>query len=169
MLAEWRGGSDGALHALIPLVYQELHKRAHHYLRAERPGHTLQSTALVHEASGKGFVHVGREQKCSRAMMQEACAALQLLRAMVFRLLAKYREDRRLSAVLLHPRRTQAWKWRAPGGAGANHYWANPQVLFNSRKTARGCPFAVRTIGAKERVRSIWASSWKPSRQPALW
>jgi RNA polymerase sigma factor (TIGR02999 family) len=50
LLARWRGGSDEALHALIPLVYQELHNLAHHYLRAERPGHTLQSTALVHEA-----------------------------------------------------------------------------------------------------------------------
>ncbi|MGA7929477.1 MAG: sigma-70 family RNA polymerase sigma factor [Candidatus Sulfotelmatobacter sp.] len=50
LLAKWRGGSDEALHALIPLVYQELHVLAHHYLRAERPGHTLQSTALVHEA-----------------------------------------------------------------------------------------------------------------------
>jgi hypothetical protein len=37
-------------------------------------------------------------------MMQKACAALQLSRAMVFRLLARYREDRRLSALLLHPR-----------------------------------------------------------------
>jgi putative transposase len=41
---------------------------------------------------------------CSRAMTQKACVALQLSRAMVFRLLARYREDRRLSALLLHPR-----------------------------------------------------------------
>ena len=56
-------GAIGRFTTLIPLVYQELHKRAHHYLRAERPGHTLQSTALVHEASGEDFVHVGREQR----------------------------------------------------------------------------------------------------------
>src|SRR5450755_2985681 len=42
-------------------------------------------------------------KECSRAMMQKACAALQLSRAMVFRLLARYREDPRLSALLLHP------------------------------------------------------------------
>jgi len=44
------------------------------------------------------------ESKESRVMIQKACAALQLSRAMVFRLLARYRKDRRLSALLLHPR-----------------------------------------------------------------
>jgi len=38
------------LHAALPLVYQELRRLAHHYMRRERPDHTLQSTALVHEA-----------------------------------------------------------------------------------------------------------------------
>jgi RNA polymerase sigma factor (TIGR02999 family) len=38
------------LDRLIPLVYDELHRLAHRYMRQERPGHTLQSTALVHEA-----------------------------------------------------------------------------------------------------------------------
>jgi hypothetical protein len=47
---------------------------------------------------------LAKSKECSRAMMQKACAALQLSRAMVFRLLARYREDRRLSALLLHPR-----------------------------------------------------------------
>ena len=50
LLAKWRGGDQEALQALIPLVYQELRRLAHNYLRAERPGHTLESTALVHEA-----------------------------------------------------------------------------------------------------------------------
>jgi RNA polymerase sigma factor (TIGR02999 family) len=50
LLVQWRGGNDEALRALIPLVYGELHAVAHRYLRAEHPGHTLQSTALVHEA-----------------------------------------------------------------------------------------------------------------------
>jgi RNA polymerase sigma factor (TIGR02999 family) len=49
LLARWRSGDREALQALIPIVYNELHALAHHYLRAERPGHTLQSTALVHE------------------------------------------------------------------------------------------------------------------------
>jgi len=50
LLECWRQGDEEALHALVPLVYQELRRLAHYYLRAERPDHTLQSTALVHEA-----------------------------------------------------------------------------------------------------------------------
>jgi RNA polymerase sigma factor (TIGR02999 family) len=50
LLAKWREGDQGALEALVPLVYAELRAVAHHYLQRERSGHTLQSTALVHEA-----------------------------------------------------------------------------------------------------------------------
>jgi len=50
LLEHWRQGDEAALGALVPLVYQELRRLAHYYLRAERPDHTLQSTALVHEA-----------------------------------------------------------------------------------------------------------------------
>jgi RNA polymerase sigma factor (TIGR02999 family) len=50
LLAKWRAGDEQALDALIPLVYNELRRIAHRYLRHEHPGHTLQSTALVHEA-----------------------------------------------------------------------------------------------------------------------
>lgn len=50
LLARWREGDQQALRALIPLVYDELHGLAHHFLKSERTGHTLQSTALVHEA-----------------------------------------------------------------------------------------------------------------------
>jgi len=50
MLVRWRGGDREALEQLMPLVYGELRRLAHHYLSQERAGHTLQSTALVHEA-----------------------------------------------------------------------------------------------------------------------
>jgi RNA polymerase sigma factor (TIGR02999 family) len=50
LLVKWRGGDQEALHALLPLVYKELRDIAHRQLRHERSGHTLQSTALVHEA-----------------------------------------------------------------------------------------------------------------------
>jgi RNA polymerase sigma factor (TIGR02999 family) len=50
LLGRWRGGDREALDALMPLVYIELRRIAHHYLQGERSGHTLQSTALVHEA-----------------------------------------------------------------------------------------------------------------------
>jgi RNA polymerase sigma factor (TIGR02999 family) len=50
LLGRWRGGDREALDALMPLVYKELRRIAHHYLQNERPGHTLQGTALVNEA-----------------------------------------------------------------------------------------------------------------------
>jgi RNA polymerase sigma factor (TIGR02999 family) len=50
LLVRWQGGDAGALESLIPLVYSELRKLARCYLRRERPNHTLQSAALVHEA-----------------------------------------------------------------------------------------------------------------------
>ena len=50
LLAKWGAGDREAFCALIPLLYDELHQVAHRYLRKARPGHTLQTTALVHEA-----------------------------------------------------------------------------------------------------------------------
>jgi RNA polymerase sigma factor (TIGR02999 family) len=50
LLAEWRGGDEAALARLIPLVYAELRRVASARLRNEAPNHTLQTTALVHEA-----------------------------------------------------------------------------------------------------------------------
>jgi RNA polymerase sigma-70 factor (ECF subfamily) len=50
LLAEWAKGNEQALDDLTPLVYQELRRLAASYLRKERQGHTLQPTALVHEA-----------------------------------------------------------------------------------------------------------------------
>ena len=50
LLWEWRAGNQGALEALMPLVYRELKKLAAGYLRRERADHTLQSAALVNEA-----------------------------------------------------------------------------------------------------------------------
>ena len=50
LLQAWQRGEDGALDRLLPLVYDELRGVARARLRGERPGHTLQATALVHEA-----------------------------------------------------------------------------------------------------------------------
>jgi RNA polymerase sigma factor (TIGR02999 family) len=49
LLGAWRRGDDAAFEQLAPLVYDELRRRARQYLRRERPNHTLQPTALVHE------------------------------------------------------------------------------------------------------------------------
>ncbi|PYS59722.1 MAG: RNA polymerase subunit sigma-70 [Acidobacteria bacterium] len=50
LLLEWGDGNQQALEALVPLIYKELRNLAHNFLYRERPGHTLQTTALVHEA-----------------------------------------------------------------------------------------------------------------------
>ena len=50
LLQDWRNGDKAALEKLTPLVYDELRRLANHYLRGERKDHTLQGTALVHEA-----------------------------------------------------------------------------------------------------------------------
>jgi RNA polymerase sigma-70 factor (ECF subfamily) len=50
LLKEWSNGDEAALDKVMPVVYQELRRLAHHYMRRERPGHTLQTTALVNEA-----------------------------------------------------------------------------------------------------------------------
>jgi RNA polymerase sigma factor (TIGR02999 family) len=50
LLRSWSDGDDKALERLVPLVYSELHRLANGYMRGEREGHTLQTTALINEA-----------------------------------------------------------------------------------------------------------------------
>ncbi|MEP6819819.1 MAG: sigma-70 family RNA polymerase sigma factor [bacterium] len=50
LLVAWGDGDEAALEQLTPLVHEELHRLAHHYMGGERAGHTLQTTALVNEA-----------------------------------------------------------------------------------------------------------------------
>ena len=50
LLRAWSEGDEDAFEKLVPLVYVELHRLARRYMRGERPGHTLQTTALLHEA-----------------------------------------------------------------------------------------------------------------------
>ena len=50
LLKAWSNGEQESLEKLMPLVYSELHRLAHRYIGRERQGHTLQATALVHEA-----------------------------------------------------------------------------------------------------------------------
>ena len=50
LLVDWGNGNQAALDQLIPLVYTELRQLARRYMRRERPGHTMQTTALIHEA-----------------------------------------------------------------------------------------------------------------------
>jgi RNA polymerase sigma factor (TIGR02999 family) len=50
LLVAWSGGNQAALDELVPIVYDELRHLASAYMRGERPGHLLQTTALVNEA-----------------------------------------------------------------------------------------------------------------------
>ena len=50
LLVDWGNGNQAALDRLMPVVYTELRQLAHWYMRRERPGHTMQTTALIHEA-----------------------------------------------------------------------------------------------------------------------
>jgi RNA polymerase sigma factor (TIGR02999 family) len=50
LLIEWRQGDESALERLTPIVYAELRRMARRQMRQQRPGHTLQTTALLHEA-----------------------------------------------------------------------------------------------------------------------
>jgi RNA polymerase sigma factor (TIGR02999 family) len=50
LLLDWGNGNQAAREALMPLVYEELRRLARNHLRRERPGHTLQTTDLIHEA-----------------------------------------------------------------------------------------------------------------------
>jgi len=57
LLAKWEAGDQAALRVLFPLIYEDLRKLAHSYMRKERPDHTLQTTALVNEA----YLHLGKQ------------------------------------------------------------------------------------------------------------
>ncbi len=92
LLGRWRGGDRQALDLLIPLVYEELKRIAQHYLRSERPGHTLQSTALVHEAYVR-LINQDLPQWQNRAHF--FAVAAQLMRQILVDHARAYRADKR--------------------------------------------------------------------------
>jgi len=65
LLRDWSAGDDGAFAAVFPRVYEELKSIAHHRLRRHRPGDTLNTTVLVHEAYLK-LVNVGEKRATDR-------------------------------------------------------------------------------------------------------
>jgi RNA polymerase sigma-70 factor, ECF subfamily len=75
LLLAWSEGDQGALDRLTPIVYSELRRLASRYMRNERPGHTLQSTALVHEAYTR-LIDYKRMQWQSRAHFFAVAAQL---------------------------------------------------------------------------------------------
>jgi len=75
LLARWRAGDEEALGALLPVVYKELRRLAHRSLQRERPDHTLQSAALVHETYLR-LVKQDGERFQNRAHFFAVCALL---------------------------------------------------------------------------------------------
>ena len=75
LLLAWGQGDQAALHKLIPLVYEDLRRMARGYMQGERPGHTLQTTALVHETYAR-LVDTPRVQWHDRAHFLAVCAQL---------------------------------------------------------------------------------------------
>ena len=73
LLKAWSAGDAAALDKLIPLVYRELHRLAEIYMARERPGHTLQTTALVNEAYLR-LVDTSRATWQNRAQFLGVCA-----------------------------------------------------------------------------------------------
>lgn len=99
LLASWSHGEQRALEQLMPLVYGELRRLASAYLRRERPNHTLQSTALVHEAFMR-LVNQRDVQWSSRAHFF-AIAAQMIRRILVDYARSQHRKKRGGSAVKL--------------------------------------------------------------------
>ncbi len=96
ILQEWSQGDQDAPNRLMPLVYEDLRRRAAEYLRRERPDHTLQATALVHEAYLK-LVDQTRANWKDRAHF--ASVAAKLMR----RILVQHARD--------HNREKRSGKW----------------------------------------------------------
>lgn len=92
MLREWSAGKREALDELMPLVYKELHRQAAQYLRRESKSHTLQTTALIHEAYLKLIDQ--REVKWQNRAHFFAIAAQAMRRILVDYARTKQREKR---------------------------------------------------------------------------
>ena len=75
LLHAWGQGDEGALQKLVPLVYEQLHAAARRYMAAERHGHTLQATALIHETYLR-LVNVRQIKWQNRAHFFAICAQL---------------------------------------------------------------------------------------------
>jgi RNA polymerase sigma factor (TIGR02999 family) len=98
-LIAWGAGDRAALDQLLPVVYQELRRMAGNYLRQENPGHTLQPTALVHEAWLR-LIDQARVDWRNRAQFF-GVAAQMMRRILVDHAKAKHREKRGGDAVKL--------------------------------------------------------------------
>ena len=111
LLLEWGKGDRAALEAVLPLVYEELRRLARYYLRQQRPNHTLQTTALVHEA----YLKLSQEKSLRVENRNHFLGiAAQLMRW----ILVDYERNRRA----------------AKRGAGATRVALDPSIVAHSQK-----------------------------------
>ncbi len=100
LLEAWRGGEADALDRLVPRVYDELRKVADRYLRRERANHTLQPTALVHEA----YLRLsGHERPAWRDRIHFFAVAAQVMRRILVDHARAHRAEKRGGALQLLP------------------------------------------------------------------
>jgi RNA polymerase sigma factor (TIGR02999 family) len=92
LLRVWQAGDRKALDDLVPHVYKELRRLAHFQLQKERPGHTLQSAALVHEAYAR---LVGQESLEFESRTHFFAVAAQLMRQILVDYARRHRADKR--------------------------------------------------------------------------
>lgn len=92
LLERWNGGDQSALDELTPLVYAELRQLAAAYLRRERPNHTLQTTALIHEAYLK---LIGRKHDQWQGRKHFYGIAARLMRQVLVEHARSHRADKR--------------------------------------------------------------------------
>jgi RNA polymerase sigma factor (TIGR02999 family) len=111
LLAEASGGDTDALNRLFPLVYEELRRVAHGRLRAERSGHTLNTTALVHEA----YIRLVGQ---SRVQWQDRAHFFAVAATAMRRILINYAEMRRAAK---------------RGGGAANAAFDDGAILLDDR------------------------------------
>jgi RNA polymerase sigma-70 factor (ECF subfamily) len=88
LLLAWRQGEKDAFDKLVPVVYEELRRMAHRYIRGERKGHTLQTTALVNEA----YI---RLLDCSSVNWQNRAHFLAISAKLMRRILVEYARSHR--------------------------------------------------------------------------
>ena len=98
LLHNWQGGDSAALDALVPVVYKELRRLAHCELRKERPNHTLQSAALVHEAY---FRLLGQKPPQWESRTHFFAIAAQLMRQILVDYARRRRASKRGSGVCM--------------------------------------------------------------------
>jgi RNA polymerase sigma factor (TIGR02999 family) len=92
LLQDWRTGDAKAVDALVPQLYKELRRLAHFQLQKERPNHTLQSTALVHEAYAR---LVGQSEMQFESRTHFLAIAAQLMRQILVDYARRRRAEKR--------------------------------------------------------------------------